>query len=77
MPDWSGADGVVNYFAAHPELNITAKYSTPSEFYKEMHACNNTSWEIFQPPDNDFFLLVPSPPAWLATPRRCVQLAWR
>ena len=55
VPDFPSADSVVKYFDAHPELNVTATYSTPSLFYEEVHSCNNTSWEVFEPPDNDFF----------------------
>ena len=54
VADWPGADNVVKYFADHPELNVTAKYSTPSVFYKAMNECGR-DWEVFQPPDNDFF----------------------
>ena len=54
VPDWPAADHVVDYFAKHPELNVSLKYSTPTLFYEEMNKCT-VDWEVFQPPNNDFF----------------------
>lgn len=54
VPNYPSVDRAIAYFESHPELNVTAVYSTPSAFYERMHACN-TSWEVFAPPDNDFF----------------------
>lgn len=46
--------------ALNSSLKVNISFSTPSRFYKAIHeyssvANPSTEWELFEPPDNDFF----------------------
>lgn len=43
---------------AHPQYKINVTYSTPSIYYQAVHDyadAHKTEWDVFSPPDNDFF----------------------
>ena len=54
-PDWDAGDAVIRWYAAHPEANVSAFYSTPAEFNRDIRGCSKTRWKLYAPPDNDFF----------------------
>ena len=54
-PDWDAGDAVIRWYDAHPEANISAFYSTPAAFDRDIRGCEKTEWKLFAPPNNDFF----------------------
>ena len=54
-PDWDAGDAVIRWYTAHPGANVSAFYSTPAEYNRDIRGCSRTRWKLYAPPDNDFF----------------------